>query len=133
CPGKFLLLMTDEGDDTGQELNSKETEVVESGDISILNSLIGHGSPRSLQLWGTIGDFGYARVIYGSGPLCITNERTRCGAGYPVAAKTREGHSRLCSTNKGLYSLGYYIFLKRRRIVAHEADQFASNASLVGR
>ncbi|GJX85901.1 retrotransposon-related protein [Tanacetum coccineum] len=27
----------------------------ESGDIFILNSLIGHGSPRSLQLWGTIG------------------------------------------------------------------------------
>nr|GEX69057.1 reverse transcriptase [Tanacetum cinerariifolium] len=37
-----------------------DTEVVganavESGDISILNSLIGHGSPCSLQLWGTIG------------------------------------------------------------------------------
>ncbi|GJV27583.1 hypothetical protein Tco_1384031 [Tanacetum coccineum] len=35
---------TDGGDDT-----------VESGDISIFNSLIGHGSPRSLQLCGTIG------------------------------------------------------------------------------
>ncbi|GKC27071.1 hypothetical protein Tco_1034365 [Tanacetum coccineum] len=35
---------TDGGDDT-----------VESGNISILNSLIGHGSPRSLQLCGTIG------------------------------------------------------------------------------
>nr|GEY53531.1 class II heat shock protein [Tanacetum cinerariifolium] len=34
---------TDEGDDT-----------VESGDISILNSLIGHGNPRFLQLCGTI-------------------------------------------------------------------------------
>ncbi|GJX45785.1 ty3-gypsy retrotransposon protein [Tanacetum coccineum] len=30
-------------------------DVVESGDISMLNSLVGHGSPRSLQLWGAIG------------------------------------------------------------------------------
>ncbi|GJT14647.1 hypothetical protein Tco_0861689 [Tanacetum coccineum] len=30
-------------------------DAVESRDISILNSLIGHGSPRSLQLCGTIG------------------------------------------------------------------------------
>ncbi|GKA36214.1 retrovirus-related pol polyprotein from transposon 17.6 [Tanacetum coccineum] len=30
-------------------------DVVESGDISILNSLIGHESLRSLQLWGMIG------------------------------------------------------------------------------
>ncbi|GKE24435.1 retrotransposon-related protein, partial [Tanacetum coccineum] len=30
-------------------------DVVESGDISILNSLIRQGSPRSLQLWGNIG------------------------------------------------------------------------------
>ncbi|GJZ81421.1 ty3-gypsy retrotransposon protein [Tanacetum coccineum] len=55
CPGKFLLLMTEEGGDTGQELDADAEEAVESGDISILNSLIGHGSPRSLQLWGTIG------------------------------------------------------------------------------
>ncbi|GJV34106.1 ty3-gypsy retrotransposon protein [Tanacetum coccineum] len=41
--------------DTGQELDADAEEAVESGDISILNSLIGHGSPRSLQLWGTIG------------------------------------------------------------------------------
>ncbi|GKB71997.1 ty3-gypsy retrotransposon protein [Tanacetum coccineum] len=43
------------GGDTGQELDADAEEAVESGDISILNSLIGHGSPRSLQLWGTIG------------------------------------------------------------------------------
>ncbi|GKC52217.1 ty3-gypsy retrotransposon protein, partial [Tanacetum coccineum] len=36
-------------------LDANAEEAVESGDISILNSLIGHGSPRSLQLWGTIG------------------------------------------------------------------------------
>ncbi|GKA29453.1 ty3-gypsy retrotransposon protein [Tanacetum coccineum] len=47
--------MTDEGDDSGQEPTTEEEEAVESGDISILNSLIGQGSPRSLQLWGKIG------------------------------------------------------------------------------
>ncbi|GJS43646.1 retrotransposon-related protein [Tanacetum coccineum] len=52
CPRKFLLLMADEEDDTVQE---SEEDAVESDDISILNSLIGQGSPRSLQLWGTIG------------------------------------------------------------------------------
>ncbi|GKE13948.1 hypothetical protein Tco_1421525 [Tanacetum coccineum] len=45
CPGKFLLLMTDTEDDTGEELAASEDEAVESGDISILNSLVGHGSP----------------------------------------------------------------------------------------
>ncbi|GJS07496.1 retrotransposon-related protein [Tanacetum coccineum] len=52
CPGKFLLLTADDEDDTVQE---SEEDAVESGDISILNSLIRQGSPRSLQLWGTIG------------------------------------------------------------------------------
>ncbi|GKC27069.1 hypothetical protein Tco_1034363 [Tanacetum coccineum] len=32
-----------------------DDDTVESGNISILNSLIGHGSPHSLQLCGTIG------------------------------------------------------------------------------
>ncbi|GKB54930.1 ty3-gypsy retrotransposon protein [Tanacetum coccineum] len=72
CPGKFLLLMTDEGDDTGQELNSKETEVVESGDISILNSLIGHGSPRSLQLWGTNWNEGSCRLSLNERMGCLS-------------------------------------------------------------
>nr|GEW01841.1 reverse transcriptase [Tanacetum cinerariifolium] len=54
CPGKFLLLMTVYDDDPGEEVTANEDEAVESGDISILNSLVGHGNPRSLQLWGTI-------------------------------------------------------------------------------
>ncbi|GKE24938.1 hypothetical protein Tco_1436450 [Tanacetum coccineum] len=45
CPRKFLLLVSDDEDDTVQELKE---DAVESGDISILNSLIGQGSPRSL-------------------------------------------------------------------------------------
>ncbi|GJY66637.1 retrotransposon-related protein, partial [Tanacetum coccineum] len=39
----------------GEEVTANEDEAVKSGDISILNSLVGHGSPCSLQLWGTIG------------------------------------------------------------------------------
>ncbi|GJW61412.1 ty3-gypsy retrotransposon protein [Tanacetum coccineum] len=52
CPRKFLLLMADDGDDTGQEPAADVVEAVKSGDISILNSLVGHESPHSLQLWG---------------------------------------------------------------------------------
>nr|GEW61723.1 retrotransposon-related protein [Tanacetum cinerariifolium] len=37
------------------------------GDISILNSLIGHGSPRSLQLWGTIGSTEDVHVLIDNG------------------------------------------------------------------
>ncbi|GKC72113.1 RVP_2 domain-containing protein, partial [Tanacetum coccineum] len=37
------------------DLGDAGDEAVESRDILILNSLIGHGSPRSLQLWGKIG------------------------------------------------------------------------------
>ncbi|GJY77843.1 retrotransposon-related protein [Tanacetum coccineum] len=55
CPGKFFLLMTDEDDDPGDATIDGGDDAVESGDISILNSLIGHGSPRFLQLWGMIG------------------------------------------------------------------------------
>ncbi|GJW83607.1 ty3-gypsy retrotransposon protein [Tanacetum coccineum] len=47
----------------GEELATGEDKVVESGDISILNSLVGHGSPRSLQLWGKIGTTGVHVLI----------------------------------------------------------------------
>ncbi|GJT82927.1 hypothetical protein Tco_1057269 [Tanacetum coccineum] len=49
-PRKFLLLMADEDDDMVQESELDTLDATESGDISILNSLIGQGSPRSLQL-----------------------------------------------------------------------------------
>ncbi|GJY63188.1 NIM1-interacting 1-like protein [Tanacetum coccineum] len=42
-------------DDSGNAATDGGDDAVESGDISILNSLIGHGSPRSSQLCGTIG------------------------------------------------------------------------------
>nr|GEX87399.1 hypothetical protein [Tanacetum cinerariifolium] len=45
CPGKFLLLMTDEEDDSRATTAEEGDDAVESGDISIINSLIGHGSP----------------------------------------------------------------------------------------
>ncbi|GJZ02820.1 hypothetical protein Tco_0520781 [Tanacetum coccineum] len=48
CSGKFLLLMTDTDEGSGEELATGDDEAVKSGYISILNSLVGHGSPRSL-------------------------------------------------------------------------------------
>nr|GEU74437.1 hypothetical protein [Tanacetum cinerariifolium] len=45
CLCKFLLLMTDEEDDSRATTAEEGDDAVESGDISILNSLIGHGSP----------------------------------------------------------------------------------------
>ncbi|GJS47938.1 hypothetical protein Tco_0598059 [Tanacetum coccineum] len=59
-------MMADDGDDTGQEPEVDVIEAVESGNISILNSLVGHGSPRSLQLWGTIGS-GKVHVLIDNG------------------------------------------------------------------
>ncbi|GKD69578.1 hypothetical protein Tco_1323668 [Tanacetum coccineum] len=50
CQGKFLLLMTEEEDDMGVATGDGGEDAVESGDISTLNSLIGHGSLCSLQL-----------------------------------------------------------------------------------
>ncbi|GJY04117.1 hypothetical protein Tco_0370057 [Tanacetum coccineum] len=44
-----------EDDDLGDAATDQGDDAVKSGDISLLNSLIGHGSPCSLQLWGKIG------------------------------------------------------------------------------
>ncbi|GKC41200.1 hypothetical protein Tco_1058922 [Tanacetum coccineum] len=50
CPCKFLLLMTDEDDDPGDVAMDGGDDAVKSGDISILNPLIGHGSPCDASL-----------------------------------------------------------------------------------
>ncbi|GJY01058.1 hypothetical protein Tco_0359210, partial [Tanacetum coccineum] len=49
------VLGIDEDDDLCNATTDGGDDTVKRGDISILNSLIGHGSPRSLQLYGTIG------------------------------------------------------------------------------
>ncbi|GJT97993.1 ty3-gypsy retrotransposon protein [Tanacetum coccineum] len=57
CPGKFMLMMSSEEEhlDTGPSgATAEPADSLETGDVSCLNSLVGHGSPRSLQLWGTI-------------------------------------------------------------------------------
>ncbi|GKD66864.1 hypothetical protein Tco_1308972 [Tanacetum coccineum] len=50
-----IVLGVGEDDDLCNAAMDGGDDTVESGDISILNSLIGHDSPRSLQLCGTIG------------------------------------------------------------------------------
>ncbi|GKC98353.1 hypothetical protein Tco_1168628, partial [Tanacetum coccineum] len=48
--GGGKVLGVGEDDDSGNAATDGGDDAVESGDISILNSLIGHGSPRSSQL-----------------------------------------------------------------------------------
>ncbi|GJX34450.1 reverse transcriptase [Tanacetum coccineum] len=52
---KSLLFPKPTGTSKPLSIKDEGEDAVESGDISILNSLIGHGSPHSLQLWGKIG------------------------------------------------------------------------------
>ncbi|GJY67298.1 ty3-gypsy retrotransposon protein [Tanacetum coccineum] len=58
--------MADDEQDTKPETEPNIADVVESGDILILNSLIRQGSPRSLQLWGSIGS-GTVHVLIDNG------------------------------------------------------------------
>nr|GEX94179.1 retrovirus-related Pol polyprotein from transposon 297 family [Tanacetum cinerariifolium] len=44
-----------EDDDLGDMVTDEGDDAVENEEISILNSLIGHGGPRSFQCWGKIG------------------------------------------------------------------------------
>nr|GEV52537.1 hypothetical protein [Tanacetum cinerariifolium] len=55
----------------GEEFATRDDEAVKSGDISIFNSLVGHGSPRSLQLWGKIGTTEAFKVYIGSGETLL--------------------------------------------------------------
>nr|GMD32851.1 Transposon Ty3-G Gag-Pol polyprotein [Ipomoea batatas] len=59
CKGRFLLLIGEEDDETmgGDPVVVEDyhtDEEVISGDVSVLNTMIGPGSPRSLQLTGNI-------------------------------------------------------------------------------
>ena len=59
CPSKLLMLIgVDEEDEEGVKpepvLGDKGMKIVITGDISNLNTLAGHGNPRSLRLWGEV-------------------------------------------------------------------------------
>ncbi|GKE16088.1 retrotransposon-related protein, partial [Tanacetum coccineum] len=60
-----------------------DEEAVESRDIFVLNFLIGHGSPRSLQLWGKIGS-GDVHVLIDNGS---THNFVRCGGKAAFSAQ----------------------------------------------
>nr|GEU37907.1 transposon Ty3-I Gag-Pol polyprotein [Tanacetum cinerariifolium] len=57
-------------EDAEAETDTTTVEAVESDDISILNSLIEQGSPRSLQLWGSIGPAFKVYIGNGESLLC---------------------------------------------------------------
>nr|GEW34557.1 hypothetical protein [Tanacetum cinerariifolium] len=65
CPGKFLLLMADEEAESEQIVETVHDEAMESGDISILNSLVGHGVVKRMQL--PISGMKPFKVYIGSG------------------------------------------------------------------
>nr|GEY41620.1 hypothetical protein [Tanacetum cinerariifolium] len=84
--GKPPAINKDES--SGEASSAVEEKVVESGDISILNSLFGHGSPLSLQLWGKIGDT-RVHILIDNGsthnfirPDVVKSRSTLAGAGY---------------------------------------------------
>nr|GEV90745.1 hypothetical protein [Tanacetum cinerariifolium] len=56
----------DKDDDLGDAATDGGDDAIKSGDISFLNSLIGHGSLRSLQLWEKI-DKGDVHVLIDNG------------------------------------------------------------------
>ncbi|GJW28274.1 hypothetical protein Tco_0045149 [Tanacetum coccineum] len=55
-------------DKNGKSGDGEQDDAMESGDISILNSWVGQGSPRSFQLWDTLG----SRKVH----ILINNGRT---------------------------------------------------------
>lgn len=60
CTSRYFLLTIDDNDEVNPEESEPiikveyGNELVESEDVSILNSLVGYGSPRSLQLLSKI-------------------------------------------------------------------------------
>nr|GEV71854.1 Ty3/gypsy retrotransposon protein [Tanacetum cinerariifolium] len=93
--------MADDEDDTVQE---SEEDAVESGDISILNSLIGQGIPRSLQLWGMIGS-GTMHVLIDNGsthnfvrPNVMEKMRLPVQSTKPFKVYIESGETLLCES-----------------------------------
>ncbi|GKE11475.1 hypothetical protein Tco_1415026, partial [Tanacetum coccineum] len=149
CPDKFLLVMADEEDDREPTTKTTQEDVVESGDILILNSLVGHGSPRSLQLWGSSGsgkvhilidncsthNFVQPRVVeriaqnskvtHGCGFVCTSHKGTIYSVGNPLVAKVGQGNPRLLSIDHGIrfsksgYTLHGEEALRMKRISLH--------------
>ncbi|GJZ97658.1 hypothetical protein Tco_0670111 [Tanacetum coccineum] len=60
CPSKFLLLMADEDVTEERPLETEHEEAIESGDISIHNSLVGHKSPDLFSYGGATATAGVA-------------------------------------------------------------------------
>nr|GEV94118.1 hypothetical protein [Tanacetum cinerariifolium] len=117
-----------EDDDLGDATTDGGDDAVESGDISILNSLIGHGSPRSLQLWGKI-DNGDVHMLIDKGSthnfirpdvaekLCLRTHFTKKG-GFVYASNegnvetTTTTNSNDAQIQRRLWDPGIKIFFR---------------------
>lgn len=54
-----MMKSDEDGDDCEEEHHTAKVsneDTIERVDVYILNSLVSHGSPRSLQLWWDVGD-----------------------------------------------------------------------------
>ncbi|GJW45377.1 ty3-gypsy retrotransposon protein [Tanacetum coccineum] len=120
---KFLFLMTGEDDESpGIDAPTKEDEALESRDISILNSLVGHGSPRSLQLWGTMGACEGPGVVLGIQWLRklgkVTHDYAQQTMKFTLANKT--------------YSLQGDEYLRMKRISFHRMQALLETNDVYG-
>ncbi|GKD80287.1 hypothetical protein Tco_1342908, partial [Tanacetum coccineum] len=75
--GGGKVLGVGEDDDLCNAATYGGDDTIESGDISILNPLIGHGSPRSLQPCGRVSDDGFVEVTrkHGNGKQTAKTRR----------------------------------------------------------
>ncbi|GKA54336.1 copia protein [Tanacetum coccineum] len=70
CPGKFLLLIANEDEVTGQSGHKKHDDAMKNGDTSILNSLVGHGVVKHMHLPITGMKSGKVYIDSGETLLC---------------------------------------------------------------
>ncbi|GKA26410.1 retrovirus-related pol polyprotein from transposon 297 family protein [Tanacetum coccineum] len=134
-----------EDDDLGDAATDEGDDAVESGDISILNSLIGHGSPRSLQLWGKIGK-GDVHVLIENGSthnfirpdvvekLCLPTHFTKVfkvyiGRGETLLCENMCAH--VASEIQGLrIKVDLYVLMMKGMLRRRQQQQIATNAKI---
>ncbi|GJY19311.1 hypothetical protein Tco_0390802 [Tanacetum coccineum] len=135
----------DEDDDLGDAATDGGDDAVESGDISILNSLIGHGSPRSLQLWEKIGK-GDVHVLIDNGrthnfirpdvveKLCLPTHfmkvfKVYIGRGETLLCENMCAH--VASEIQGLRrKVDLYVLMMKGMLRRQQQQQIATNAKI---
>ncbi|GJR88693.1 ty3-gypsy retrotransposon protein [Tanacetum coccineum] len=151
--GKFLLLMTEEEDDMRVATGDGGEDAFKSGDISILNSFIGHGSPCSLQLWGKISK-GDVHVLIDNGSthnfirpdvvekMCLPIKSTKAfkvyiGSGESLLCESKVTHDYAHQTMEftlldTTYSLKGDDSLRMKKISLHQMQAMLEHDDVYG-